>query len=439
MTDLVDPESPSYSKSLRHKPAFVLFLIWLAYCLHGIDRSVLTVLLPKIQQEFGLSDTHLGLLSGAVYAVPYALAGIPLGIIVDRVNRRRLLAALLAIWSLATILVGLSQGLPNLIIMRAIVGAAEAGGPILAISILSDAFPERSRTAALGILYTAPFAGIFGGSLIAGFVSAHFGWRGALLVAGVPGLVLACVILFWLIEPRRRLSTGSTDETERTSLLALLAQLVRAPVARSVSIAIITVNFVFLGITSWIPTFLSRVHGFPMERVGMTTAVVVGLMVGLGNALGGLLFSRWFGADFAKMLKGCSVASLLAAMAGVCSILTEANAVAVSLLALWCLLIVVSTAPAISALIATIAVTARGRILAVLFVSVNLIGAGLGPQLIGFLSDTFGRMGDTHGLVHAMTIVIALSIISSRLFYGAARGIGKAEGEAAGNSVLKGI
>ena len=125
--------------------AWVVFVLALLYFFYMLDRSAITITQEMIKREFGLSDTQLGMLTGTLYGVSYALAGIPLGWAVDRVNRRNLLAGILAVWSALTVLSGLCSTMIQLALARIGVGASEASGTPAALSIRSDLFPPERR------------------------------------------------------------------------------------------------------------------------------------------------------------------------------------------------------------------------------------------------------------------------------------------------------
>ena len=121
---------------------YVLVLLTATYAIHAVDRSVINVLVEPIKREFHINDSAIGLMTGPAYAVAFALAGLPLGILVDRVRRQRLLAALLLIWSALTAVGGLTTTFVTLVATRAAVGAAESGSPPTALSLVSDYFPR---------------------------------------------------------------------------------------------------------------------------------------------------------------------------------------------------------------------------------------------------------------------------------------------------------
>ena len=132
-------------RSSRPYRIYVLILLSLVYVFYLVDRSAVIVSQELIKKEFGLSDTTVGLLTGTLYGVAYALAGIPMGWAADRVNRRNLVAGIVAIWSGLTALSGLCANFWQLALARIGVGAAESGGGPAALSILSDMFPPNRR------------------------------------------------------------------------------------------------------------------------------------------------------------------------------------------------------------------------------------------------------------------------------------------------------
>src|SRR5690606_5285616 len=145
----------------------------------------------------------------------------------------------LSLWSLFTILTGMAQSFWALLCARAVVGAAEGGGPPTMLSILSDSAPPKYRPATMSIFFTGPFCGILLGSLLGGFVADLAGWRMALFAAGIPGLVIAAVLLLLVREPRRGAfdpapARGERQPSTRDSLRALVAVPSRAALAAAI-------------------------------------------------------------------------------------------------------------------------------------------------------------------------------------------------------------
>lgn len=181
---------------------YVLFIMMLVYTISIADRYVLSTLLGPISKELNLSDTGAASL-GIPLALFYVTMGIPLSWLCDRTNRRNLLAASVAVWSLMTALTGLTRGYVDLLLARIGVGIGEAGGTPACNSIIADYFPADRRSMAMTVFALGAPIGAWLGSDIAGYVSNLYGWHYAFFVLGIPGIVLALIIMVTIKEPAR--------------------------------------------------------------------------------------------------------------------------------------------------------------------------------------------------------------------------------------------
>ena len=192
---------------------YVLFIMMLVYTISIADRYVLSTLLGPISKELNLTDTGAASL-GIPLALFYVTMGIPLSWLCDRSNRRTLLAASVAVWSLMTTLTGYTRGYFDLLLARIGVGIGEAGGTPACNSIIADYFPVDRRSMAMTVFALGAPIGAWLGTDIAGYVSTLHGWRAAFLVLGVPGLILALVVMVTIKEPKRgRLDAVTTEKT----------------------------------------------------------------------------------------------------------------------------------------------------------------------------------------------------------------------------------
>jgi predicted MFS family arabinose efflux permease len=312
----------------------VLAIIWTVFVVHGVDRSVVLVLLEPMRKEFGLSDTQVGLISGLAYAVPFALAGIPLGALADRYRRPHLLAILLAFWILFTGLAGLATTFPLLLLARAGVGASEAGAPRTMLSLLGDTFDARSRPAALSVYFTAPFIGVMLGSIAAGRLTEAFGWRHALLAVGLPGILLSVVVALFLREPRQ----SAPAAREGVTIAAALRFITRDAELRRLVAATVLTAFVSLSISNWVPAFLQRIHGIALGKTGIVTALSIGLTGGFGSLIGGFLGARLGKGDGKRLQRICGSAVLASLPLAVAAPLVNSAALAIALIAAWSIL-----------------------------------------------------------------------------------------------------
>lgn len=204
----------------------VVGMLTLAYVLSFIDRQILGMLITPIKASLHLTDTELGLLMGPAFAFFYVTLGWPIGWMADRINRRNIIATGIALWSLATAACGLSMNFTQLLWSRLMVGVGEAALTPSALSLMADYFAPKSRPRAIAVYSTGIYLGsgiayLGGGALVgmlqdAGGVTlpvfgAVEGWQAAFLALGIPGVLVALLMLL-IREPTRREDTGQAGE-----------------------------------------------------------------------------------------------------------------------------------------------------------------------------------------------------------------------------------
>jgi MFS family permease len=216
---------------------YVLSVLVIVYILNFIDRQILSILAVDIKADLNLTDSDMGFLGGAAFAVFYALFGIPLGRLADNWSRTRLLSIGLALWSTMTALSGFAQNQLSLSLARMGVGVGEATASPTAYSLISDYFPKAQRATALAIyssgLYIGGGVSLFIGALIVkGWNDAYpgggpmglVGWQAAFLAVGVPGLIVALWVTS-LREPVRGAMDGVATTTNPRPFAAFLTDL----------------------------------------------------------------------------------------------------------------------------------------------------------------------------------------------------------------------
>lgn len=213
---------------------YVLFLMTLVYAINIADRYVVSTLIEPIKAEFALSDAEVGFLTGVALAVFYVGAGIPLGVLADRVNRRNMIAVSLTAWSAMTAFCGLAQNYWQLLLARIGVGIGEAGGTPPSLSIISDRFAPRLRAAAASLFSVGAAFGAMLGSTGGGWLSDRYGWRAALIVFGLVGLPVALLVRFTAREPRRgELDPHSPSAAEGRSSASMRSRHSHIPVQQT--------------------------------------------------------------------------------------------------------------------------------------------------------------------------------------------------------------
>ncbi|MCX2982911.1 MFS transporter [Halieaceae bacterium IMCC14734] len=367
---------------------FVLISLTLVYTLNFIDRVLIGVVAQPIIEEFKLQDWQFGLLSGFGFALMYTVMGIPIARWAERYNRVRIIAGSVILWSLMTALCGIAGSFVALLVFRIGVGIGEAGCTPPANSIIADYFPARSRARALAIYALGVTLGGVLANAFGGPIAQMFSWREAFLALGIPGIVIGFIVLFSVKEPPRGYSDQpGTQHEERTGLRETLRELSQKTTFWMNITAATVLAFVGYGVGNFSAPFFQRTHGLNVAEVATQIAVPLGLAASVGALAAGYLTERASG----------RYPNAVAVIPGVSLILCvpfywigfSADSVNV---ALACLL--VGNLLHYSYLGAQYTICqgvasprSRATAIAIMLFVVNLIGYGLGPIFVGFLSD----------------------------------------------------
>ncbi len=409
-----------YSRRQRRLFLLILFLVSLS---NYVDRTIVGVLLEPIKNEFRVSDTMLGFLTGIAFTLFYATLGIPIARWADRGDRRLIITAALAIWSMMTILCGAAQSFWQLALMRVGVAVGEAGAIPPSQSLLADYYAPERRAKALGILLMSATLSYLLGLGLGGWVAQNYGWRTAFVAAGAPGLLLAMFVFLMLHEPRRMAAfTVRPDDTE--SVAAAVKALSKKKAYVRILISMILHSLMSSGAIVFIISFMTRLHGLSLAQAGALFGAVAAAGSITGNLLGGAAADwlakkdvAWFG-----RLSGYSL--LLCWPLFLSAFLAPSVAVMAPMLLLAFILMTAANAPIYSALHFVCGSKRRATAVALILLLTNLIGFGLGPIAVGALSDTLaGLYGPGEGLRYALAAIMVLFVPSGLVMLAAARQI----------------
>ena len=277
---------------------YVIFLLLLVHMFNLMDRQVINVLSPAIQQEFDLNDSQIGILTGLSFAILYAIFGFPIARLADKKNRVKIISVCLAFWSLMTALCGVTQNFLQIVLARAGVGIGEAGCNPPAHSLISDYFPREQRATALGIYSIGLTAGALFGIVLGGYITSTMGWRWAFILLGVPGVFLGFIVRMTLKEPvrgateplavRQKLSKIEGSGPSLADSLRILSG-IRSYVILLVSAGITA--FSGYAFSAWIFHFIGRTHGLSYEEFTLPLGIAIGIGGGIGIYLGCLLYT----------------------------------------------------------------------------------------------------------------------------------------------------
>lgn len=427
-TDVTPAAGPwdRYSERQRWVLLGVLFLIATS---SYVDKNIIGVLLQPIKEEFGVSDTMLGLLSGLSFAVFYATLGLPVARWADRGDRRFIITVSLALWSVMTAFCGLAQSFWQLAAARIGVGAGEAGAIPPGQSLIADYFPPERRGKALGGFMMAAMAGYVIGTVLGGQLAQAYGWRPAFLVVGIPGVLLAVIARLVLDEPR--LSAGVTvaateSEAFRDSYRALTAK----PSFVGILIAMVLYFLIAYGAFAFIVPLMIRSYGITVGKAGAIFGMLSTVGAVIGNAVGGGLTDRLCQRDPSWAARFPAWGMIGAFVVYETAFLMPNLTALVVVLTIGGVFLSGPVPSMFAALHLVCGSKRRATSVAIIFFFANLLGLGLGPIIAGGLSDTFARsVGPADGLRYAMMVVMVTFLPCGYYLFRAARTL-KADMEA---------
>tara|TARA_Y100001951_G_scaffold67635_1_gene54570 strand:+ start:28770 stop:30098 length:1329 start_codon:yes stop_codon:yes gene_type:complete len=368
----------------------ILFLLFLANLFNFFDRTIPAIIIEPIRLEWGLSDLQLGLI-GTAFTIVYALAGVPLGRMADTGARRKIMGWGLAAWSGLTALNGMAWNFWSFLLIRMGVGIGEASYAPAANSLIGDLFPAHKRARAMGIFMLGlPLGLLLAFFSIGAMVQAFGSWRAPFLIAALPGLILA-LFLFFIREPAR-----GAAESMPVSSAAVQQPLRKVLAIRTfwwLVLAGLAFNFAAYACNAFMVPMLQRYFGLGLQQAAMATGVIVGLTGLVGLTLGGWVadkvHQRWANGRLLFAALSMLVACLCSAWALTAGRIDTALFVAVFSLG-WLFSYNFYTC-VYTAIQDVIEPRLRATAMALFFAGLYLLGGGLGPLAVGWLSDHYAQ------------------------------------------------
>lgn len=372
--------------------ALFLFAMFVVCAFNFADRAIFAVLAQTIKVDLKLTDFELGLLQGFSFALLYAGLGIPFGRLAEHFNRLKILAVVTALWSAATALCGVAQNYIQLMLARFGVGMGEAGFLPTASSLVADHFPAKRRATAMSLIMLGTPAGTFLGALIAGWVAAEHSWRHAFYALGIPGVITAVLVYLVLREPRRGLVDDAPKApTPVPDFRAFLKTVIDRRALRYLVIGGAFAGLVMTSISSFLSVFLQRTFHLQVREAGALYGTISGAAITIGLLVGALSsdwlaqkdkrWSAWIasvGLFFAPI--AYYFAFRMDSLAGATIVLTAAAAV-----------LLLFYGPTLGMIQNLLEPKMRASGIAMFSTFYTLVGAGVGPTLVGFLSDRFAQ------------------------------------------------
>lgn len=412
---------------------YVLGLLLAGYTLNSFDRSILSMLLEPIRTEFALADVQLGLLGGLAFAAFYSTLGVPVALWADRSSRRNVLALSISVWTGMTVLCGFATSFLMLAMARIGTAIGEAGGNPASQSLISGFFSPERRATALGIYALGAPAGAMLAGALGGLGSDTVGWRMTFVLAGLPGLLLAPLIFLTVTEPKRN-TVASSHGPEQHGSHAMQSR--ESPATfrhvctflwarssfRHLCLACALHAVALYGAATFNVPFLSRSHGWSATDSGKLIALIGACGI-VGTFFGGFIADRLSirHRDPRWSLWVPALASLvLPAVQLMCYLGNEVEWV----IGAFCLSGMLGTmffGPSFATTQALAPERLRTVAASVLIFVKTMIGLGLGPLIIGAISDALAPAAGRHSLRYALLTAAVFNLWSFVHFVLAAR------------------
>ena len=383
------PEGYLFTKSYTN---YVFVLLFLLYMFDYVDRMIITSLFPFLKADWGLSDTQCGMMISAVYW-SIVLFTIPVSILVDRWSRRKTIGFMAILWSIATAAGAFTRSFSQLFTTRTAIGIGEAGYAPGGSAMISAMYPQRKRAWMMGLWNASIPLGSAIGIAIGGIIAAHWGWRHALGIVAIPGLIIG--ILFLFVKDYKTVSLEKTETKEekkairkkvRMSMRDIVTEFLSKPSLILTYFAMAGVVFTTTSLLTWLPTYFHRVQGLPESTAGLKSSAVMLLAI-IGAPLGGYLSDKWRKKRINARLLFPTITTGLSAIILFLAFTVFKNQIQYALLLSLgiCITAFLSAAAAVTQDLVHAGLRAFSYAIAV--VVQNLLGASLGPIVMGAISD----------------------------------------------------
>jgi len=411
------PAAPAATGWRSFTAVYTLVVLTLIGAFNYIDKVILGLVMPLVKADLDLTDTQLGLVTGAAFAVFNGLLSLPIARLADRWSRRKVIAIGLAFWSLMTALTGAVANVWQLACTRFLTGAGEAAGTAPSNAMVSDLFDVPSRPLAISVLTAGAPLGLMVFSPLAGWIADSYGWRTVFLAAGLPGVILALLFVLTVREPQR---PAAVQAAPLEPLGAVIGFIFRS---RSYRLMIVGLAFISGSVSAgaWNATFLQRVHGLSLTDIGFVIGPVRGVTGIVGMILGGLIADRLGRRDDRWRVMTAGIACLLAGPAEMLFLLADPWPLVVLGLTLTSLLTTSAAGPVYAACMSVAKPGMRATSIAICMLMAGVAGQVIGPLVVGALNDALMHRLGPEGIRVSLLVTSACLLLGGLCFIRASK------------------
>ena len=409
-------DQKALSKSYR---SFALVLLTTVYGFNFIDRQIVGILAPFIQEDLGLTNTQLGLLIGLAFATFYTCVAIPIAWLADRYSRVNILSIALATWSGFTALTGMAGNFMQMGFARMGVGIGEAGGSPPSHSIISDMYPKEERAGALGVYAMGIPLGImaayFATASLMGSSGQDVDWRRIFIFLGVTGVVLAVIVKLVLREPVR----GAMEFDNRTDIVQppfseSLKTLLKIPAWWAMCFGIAFGSFVSYATSAFQTKYLVVLDpSFDFQTLVVVLGVINGTTYAGGAFFGAKLADKWGAKDIRAYGWLPAIAIAVCMPIGILSFWVASVWAHLACTTVFLLFLGIYLGPSFAIAQTLAPINMRAMSTALFFFILNAVALGGGPTFTGWLIDVFKEGNpDLESMRYAMTVTSCMFIPS---------------------------
>lgn len=366
---------------------YMIALLFLANVSNYGQRMLLSIVAPGMKVEMGLTDTQIGVLLGGVFALFFALAGVPMARVSDRYVRKTWLSGAIAFWSAMTALMGYAATFWHLLLARVGLGVSQAVCIPTSHSLISDSVLTRYRASALAIHSTGGVVGLALSLLVGGYLVSEYGWRTAMIASSLPGFAVAILVYFTMREPPRSDADGLSGAEDFPPLRSVISHLLSSRTYLCLLFAVCLAVFVEFGLNQWLPSFYVRQFGMSVEDVGYAYGLAIAIGGAPGSVLGGLLADRLIRLDSRWMLWFPACAYLFAVPIALLMLTSSDSVTALVLNGLYAFIVFTTSGPIWAAVLVLVKPRMRATTSAITLLAAGTFGLALGPTFVGIVSD----------------------------------------------------
>lgn len=397
---------------------FALVVLTAVYMLNLVDRGLMGLMLEPIKKDLHLSDTQLGFVTGIAFGLFYAVLGLPIARWADRNNRVTITALAIGLWGLTVMASIFVSNFVQLVFARMAAAIGESGCKPPTYSLVGDYFPQPAeRTGAMAIYIAGAQLSTLLSYMVGGWLNELYGWRMTFFLMGILGVLLAVVVKLAIVEPRTQPERASIPRPPAPSMREVATTLWRQRSFRHLSIALVLFYTMGVGLGPWQAVFMIRLHGMGTGELGLWLGLITSICGIAGALSGGYVAARWFADDERGQMRlsAMAVASIVPIYLAFLTLPHRHQA----LIALIPLTIAFSIflGPMYALMQRLVRDEMRATTMALVMLLANLIGFGVGPQIVGILSDVLTPAFGTNALRYAMMSMSLVALWSAYHFW----------------------